>query len=67
MDVSCQFSLYPLGRADLGPAIDARLPAVRLASSRLARHHRVRSARDPGSPKGRSTLVGATAWWEAWE
>ena len=28
MDVSCQFSLYPLGQTDLGPAIDAALSAL---------------------------------------
>lgn len=28
-DVSCQFSIYPLGTADLGAAIDAALAAVR--------------------------------------
>ena len=28
MDVSCQFSLYPLGQADLGPAKDAALSAL---------------------------------------
>ena len=29
MEVTCQFALYPLGTAHLGPAIDAALAAVR--------------------------------------
>ncbi len=28
MDVSCQFALYPLGEAELGPAIHAGLAAL---------------------------------------
>ncbi len=31
MDVSCQFALYPLGKADLSPVIDAALSARRLS------------------------------------